>query len=294
MFRRALLALTAVGLAATSASSGPSVEAPEARERPDDGFRWPGGARAAVCLTYDDGLDGHLDVAAPDLDAVGLRGTFYCSGQSDSLRRRLPEWRSLARRGHELGNHTLFHPCLRTRKGGEVFDWVSPWYDLAGYSVARMVDELRLANTLLAAVDDRSERTFAYTCSDAEVGGESFVDAIRPLFVAARNDAPLPESLRGVDLHFVPSWPVEGQTGEELIAYVEQAAEKGTLAVIMFHSVGGGYLNVSRQAHRELLHHLAQNGDRLWTDTFLNVMKHLKQERARLGWPESPLSPPAP
>ena len=40
-------------------------------------LKWPHGAKAAVCLTYDDALDGHLDVAIPQLDAAGLKGTFF-------------------------------------------------------------------------------------------------------------------------------------------------------------------------------------------------------------------------
>lgn len=39
-------------------------------------FRWPNNCEAAVCLTYDNGLDCHLDIAAPALDSFGLRGTF--------------------------------------------------------------------------------------------------------------------------------------------------------------------------------------------------------------------------
>src|SRR5210317_1324498 len=74
-------------------------------------FKWPNGKKAAVVFTYDDGLDGHLDVAVPQLDEFGFKGTFYCTGNSPSLYNRLDEWRQIAKNGHELGNHTLFHPC---------------------------------------------------------------------------------------------------------------------------------------------------------------------------------------
>jgi hypothetical protein len=73
-------------------------------------LQWPNGAKAAVCLTYDDALDGHLDVAIPQLDAAGLKGTFFCTGNSPTLYSRMEEWRKAASNGHELGNHTLFHP----------------------------------------------------------------------------------------------------------------------------------------------------------------------------------------
>ena len=58
---------------------------------PAASFSWPEGKEAAVCLTYDDGLDCHLDVAAPALESHNLRGTFYCTGHSQSLHDRTEE-----------------------------------------------------------------------------------------------------------------------------------------------------------------------------------------------------------
>lgn len=240
------------------------------QERSAD-FNWPGKYKAAVCLTYDDGLDSHLDVAIPALDSFNLKGTFYCTGFSTSLHSRLDEWRAIASEGHELGNHTLFHPC-----DGERFDWVKPEYDLRNYTMSQFKSELFTANTLLMAVDGKQERTYAYTCSDFEVGKRSYVDSIRHMFVAARSEGPIPETMDLVDIHFAPSWGLVEPTGEELISYVEEALSKGTLAIFMFHNVGGGYLNVSAEAHHELLNYLKEHEDDIWTDTFINVMKYIR------------------
>ncbi len=81
-----------------------------------------------------------------------------------------------------------------------------------------------------------------------------------------------------VDIYNVPSWGVINPTGEQLIKFVEEALSNGTLAVFMFHSVGGGYLNVSSEAHTKLLEYLDHNRETIWTETFLNVMKHVKKE----------------
>jgi peptidoglycan/xylan/chitin deacetylase (PgdA/CDA1 family) len=232
------------------------------------GFSWPGEAVAAVCLTYDDGLDCHLDVAAPALERHGFRGTFYVTGNSSSLYQRTEAWRAMAARGHELGNHTLFHPCW-----GDAYDWVRPEYDLNGYTFPQLMAELQVANSLLKAVDGEEERSFAYTCTNAAIGGVSFVDSIKSMFTAARGGGPIPERIDEVDIYNVPSWGVEDPTGEELIAYVEEAVEKGTVAVFMFHSVGGGYLNVSEEAHEQLLEYLEQHRATIWTAPFKEVMK---------------------
>ena len=68
-------------------------------------------------------------------------------------------------------------------------------------------------------------------------------------------------------------------SGTDLINYVKKAQEKGTIAVFMFHSLGGGYLNVSTEAHRELLTYLSENKNDIWTDTFINVMRYVKDKR---------------
>lgn len=240
-------------------------------------FGWPDNKKAAVCLTFDDGLDCHLDIAVPLLDSYKMKGTFYCTGKSLSLSRRMSEWRKIAASGHELGNHSLFHPC-----DGSQRDWVKPEYDLRNYTRERLRLELFTANTLLKAVDGKTIRTFGYTCSNYKTKGDSsFVDIVRTMFDAARTDGPIPSNMNNVDVYFMPSWCVNDNTGQELINYVKEAKEKGTIATFMFHSVGGGYLNVSRQALNELLSYLKENEDIYWVDTFHNVTHYISQEQKK-------------
>jgi peptidoglycan-N-acetylglucosamine deacetylase len=40
-------------------------------------IKWPYGAKAAICLTYDDGMDTQLSNAIPQLDSFGFKGTFF-------------------------------------------------------------------------------------------------------------------------------------------------------------------------------------------------------------------------
>jgi sialate O-acetylesterase len=85
--------------------------------------------------------------------------------------------------------------------------------------------------------------------------------------------------LDSIDLFNVPSWGVDEPTGEELIAFVEEALERGTGAVFMFHSVGGGYLNVSAGAHEVLLRYLDKHSDDIWTSTFMEVTEYIALTR---------------
>ncbi|PID91694.1 MAG: chitooligosaccharide deacetylase [Bacteroidetes bacterium] len=243
-------------------------------------FQWPDNKKAAICLTFDDGLDCHLDKAIPLLDSFNVKGTFYCTAYSSSLGARIPEWRKAAAEGHELGNHTLFHPCDGRRN-----NWVRPEYDLSNYSREEIRDELRTANTLLKAIDGREERTFAYSCGDYRVAGDSsFVDIVQALFPAARNTVQgLPSSMNSIDLHFVPSRGMHNKTGQELIHFAEEAREKGTMAVFMFHSVGGGYLNIPTEALRELLQYLNDHSGDYWVDSFYNVTRYIASKQQDSG-----------
>lgn len=237
-------------------------------------FKWPDGKKAAVVFTYDDGLDCHLDVAIPQLDEFGLKGTFYCTGSSQSLYNRTEDWRTIANNGHELGNHTLFHPC-----DGAKFDWVKPEYDLNKYTVEQLLVELRTANTLLKAIDGKNKRSFGFTCSNYIAGGEDFTDEIIKMFGVARCDGPIPLTMKDYETFKAPSWGVLEPTAKELIAYVEEAKENGTIAVFMFHSVGGGYLNVGAEEHRKLLQYIKENKNDFYSDTFFNVMHYIKDNR---------------
>jgi peptidoglycan/xylan/chitin deacetylase (PgdA/CDA1 family) len=241
------------------------------------GFPWPDGARAAVSLAYDDALDSHLDHAIPALDRRGFRASFYLTLANPSVRLRLAEWRAAAARGHELGNHTLYHPCSASRPDR---DWVTPWNDLDRIPVAALKQQILMANTVLFAIDGRNERTFTAPCGDLEAAGEPYVDAIRDEFLAIKSAAGgVTPDMDALDPHAVGVAAPVGVTGSDLVAIVRAAAERGTMANLTFHGVGGDYLSVSIEAHDELLRHLAENPDLYWVDTFLNIMNHVKAQR---------------
>ncbi|AHW59127.1 sialate O-acetylesterase [Draconibacterium orientale] len=237
-------------------------------------FTWPNGAKAAVVFTYDDALDCHLDIAVPQLDEFGLKGTFFCTGNSPCLYNRTEEWRAITKRGHELGNHTLFHPCDGTGQ-----DWVKPEYDLRAYTPEQIVAELKTANTLLKAVDGNTERSYGYTCSNYVANGVDFTDSVKNIFVAARCDGPIPETMDDYKTWKTPSYMSVDPDIQDLITQVEEARAKGTIVVFMFHNVGGGYLNTAADVHKKLLQYVSENQGDFYNDSFINVMKYVKENQ---------------
>ena len=244
----------------------------------DAPFAWPHGEKAAVSLAYDDAIDSQLDNAIPALDRAGLKGSFYLTLANPSLRNRLDGWRAAAAHGHELGNHTLFHFCSAKPAGHE---WVTPELDLDTVSAARMVAQVKLANTMLHAIDGRTERTFTVPCGDRMALGGDYVDLVKNEFVAIKSGSgAVVADMDTLDPYAVGVTAPEGVTGAQLIALVQQAAQSGTMINFTFHGIGGDYITTSKQAHDELLAYLAAHRDVYWTDTFINIMKYVKSQQA--------------
>jgi sialate O-acetylesterase len=236
------------------------------------------GKKCAVVLTYDDAIDQHLDNAIPVLDSLRLKATFYLTAFSASMQNRMTEWKELSTNGHELGNHTLFHPCM----GGKGREWVKPEYDMNNYTVQRMVDETRMTNLFLKALDGKAKRTFAFTCGDMKIGDSSFVNAMKNDFVAARAVRNEMHKINEVDLYNVDCYMVNGETAAQMIGWAKKAMETNSLLVILFHGVGGGNaLNVSIAAHREFLQFLKKNEKEIWIAPMINVAEYIKNTRTQ-------------
>ncbi|UOQ70750.1 polysaccharide deacetylase family protein [Hymenobacter cellulosilyticus] len=230
--------------------------------------------QCAVVLTYDDAIDGNLDIVVPALDSVKLRGTFYLIGSSPVVAKRLPEWRRAAQRGHELGNHALMHPCDGSLPGR---DFVTPDNDLSKYTLYRAVSEVRANNTLLNAIDGKTARTFAYPCGDLTVGGVKFYDQLQNDFVGARGVTSGLQTPAQIDLTNIDAYMINGQSGDYLVDLVKQAQKSHTLLVFLFHGVGGGHgLNVDLKAHRQLLRYLKAQEKNIWVAPMVDVAAKVK------------------
>lgn len=234
------------------------------------GFAWPDGKKAAVSISYDDTLDSQLDNALPVLNKHEIKASFYLKLASPVLDARLDEWRAVAKQGHELGNHTIFHACSASQPNME---WLPPHNNIDKRTVEQMREEIMTANTFLKAIDGRSERTMTTPCGHLITSNGNYLPAVRELFVA----------VKGIDENVPPGSELlipDDASGEELIAFVEKVAAKGGLANMIFHGVGGDHMSVSSEAHEKFVRYLAANRDIYWTGTYLSIMKHVNAAAA--------------
>lgn len=67
------------------------------------------GHKAAVSLTFDDGLDVQLNYAIPELDRRGIKATFFLIAGQVLQSSRLKDWHTVLAAGHEIGSHSVDH-----------------------------------------------------------------------------------------------------------------------------------------------------------------------------------------
>lgn len=232
---------------------------------------WKNGKRITVCLTYDDAMDSQLDAAGPQLDKHGFKGTFYLKGSSPSVYHRMDEWKALAANGHELGNHTLFHPCSGKRFPNREKD-----RDIDYYTIKRFLSEVAVSNTLLKSLDGKDKRTFAYTCGDKIVEGENIGKYLPKYVNGARGGAPDFLKKENIDVYHLPTFSCTGKTGDQMIRMVEKAKESNGLLILVFHGVGGGHLKVESTEHEKLLKYLKEHEEEIWVAPVIDVVEYLK------------------
>ena len=216
--------------AAAAAGLGGAARAQPERGRADR--TWPGGAKAAVSLTYDDALNSQLDNAVPELKRLGMKATFFLT--ENNVHWRLADWEALARDGNEVANHTMTHPCA-----------------LGGYTAERLAQAE--IGPMEGYIDEHfgadRARTFAYPCGYLGVGKgdrrERFARYRRVLerdgVVAARTTAGgpnRPEVAVTDPLHlhaFEPTY--EGDRVGPALKYLNETVAQGGWAILVFHDV---------------------------------------------------------
>jgi peptidoglycan/xylan/chitin deacetylase (PgdA/CDA1 family) len=262
---------------------GPSVKneaAPSAAPNavaatPAHAFVWPEGARAAVSLTYDDAIQSQIDNAVPALAKHSLRATFFLSGASPYLQAHPEAYRGLVSAGHELGSHTMNHPCDRAQS------WVRPGFGLQDYDLDRMQKEIADNIQQLEDFGQKAPFVFAFPCGSTWVGENhtSYVKLVEDSFIAARSARPGVADPTSESLFDIPT-ALGNEDGPQLISWVDRALAAGGWIVFTFHGVAGDYLDVKADAHEALLAYLDAHKTNIWIEPFGTVAAYVKAQRA--------------
>ncbi|MCP5370577.1 MAG: polysaccharide deacetylase family protein [Hyphomicrobiales bacterium] len=242
---------------------------------------WPGGAAGAVSLAFDDGMPSQLDRAAPLLDRLSLRATFYVNpGVSVDWAKNLDRWRRLAAAGHEIGNHTDRHPCSCHNTFRKEED-----YCLERLEMSEIVRSIEDANRLLQELlpTGRAPATFAYPCYESFIGSgtgrRSYVPEVARRFLAGRAGEDRANDPRIVDLAHLYGFTADTFSADRLVEAIDRAVAKGFWAIIVYHGIGAEWNRVEVADLEKVLRHLAARRDRIWTATVGDVAAHIAIRR---------------
>jgi len=243
-------------------------------------FVWPAGKRVAVSLTFDDARPSQADVGIPILNAAGMKATFYVTPAR--VPERLSAWKEAVRAGHEIGNHSVRHPCT----GNFPFAREKA---LEEYTTAQMAEELAEANGEIRRLLGVQAVTFAYPCGQKFVGRgrdlESYVPLVAEQFLAGRgwrdegaNDPAFcdPAQLMGVEF--------DGLTFEQLKTLVDAAAANGFWLVLAGHEIGEpGRQTTRADTLRAFCEYARDPQNGVWVDTVANVARYVMEQRENTG-----------
>jgi len=244
---------------------------------------WPEGIKGAVSLTFDDGLITQLDNALPMLDEHDLQATFYVNpGRHPEWEEQIPRWQAACRRGHEIGNHTSRHPC----SCNFAFDLEYCLEKLTLEDIAATIDQAEAALDELFP-EQKGNRSFCYPCYQSYVGAgvkrQSYVPLVARRFKAARGGGETANNPYLIDLSYTWAWAVTGNTGPEMIDYIEQALNQGHWAIICMHGIGAQHLAIGTRPFREMVEYLSQRREQIWTAPLIDIANFIIKRREEIG-----------
>jgi peptidoglycan/xylan/chitin deacetylase (PgdA/CDA1 family) len=259
-----------------SPSTEQSKDLPALENRED--FRWPEGKRAAISLTFDDARDTQITNGIPLFDEYGVKATFYVS--LSRLEQEVDAWKAAAANGHEIGNHTLTHPCSGN------FSFIDDDRALEAYTLEKMRAELVESNAKIESLLDVTPVSFAYPCGQKYVGRgtnlRSYVPLVAEHFLSGRgwmdewaNDPAF------CDMAQLMAMELDGKSFEQIKELIDRRLTNGGWLVLAGHEISDqGHQTTQMATLRALCEYAQHPANGLWLDTVEAVTRHIHEQRA--------------
>lgn len=239
-------------------------------------FPWPEGKRMALSLSFDDARKTNIRQGTDLFDKYGVQATFYVV--PSNVKPDLELWKKAVKNGHEMGNHSIVHPCSGN------FVW-SRERALEMYTIDKMRAELTEANRQIKELLGVTPTTYAYPCGITTIGrgknAQSFVPLIADMFVAGRrwlDEAPVDPNY--CDMALLTGVEMDGKDFEQLLPMIRQAEKAGQWLVLAGHETADSGNQTSRLAMLEKLIQYAKdpkNG--IWIAPIGTIAQYVKEKR---------------
>lgn len=276
--RKLLILALAAAPGATWIAAQPPANTEEVK--PGSHFEWPNGKRAAVSLSFDDSRLSQIDAGLAVFRKEGVKATFYV--QVPGVQKRLDGWKTVVAEGHEIGNHTVSHPCT----GNYSFSRNNALED---YDLNRMAQEMDENNQQIHKLLGVTPKDFAYPCGLKFVGRgretKSYVPLVAERFLSGRgylDEAPNDPSF--VDLAQAMGTPFDDLTFEQMKKLVDDAVRNGSWIIFVGHEMGSrAYQTTDLQALEQLCQYLKDPAHAIWLGTVEQIGQYIRQHRSGIS-----------
>ncbi len=239
-------------------------------------FQWPDEKKMAISITFDDARLSQIDKGIPLLDSYGVKGTFYVS--TSSMMQKVDGWKAAVYNGHDIGNHSLLHPCTGN------FLW-SQEKALEDYTLKKMSIELDSASQYIEAILGVSPTSFGYPCGQTYVGRghqtRSYVPLISAMFETGRTWMDEgPNDPVYCDLAQLTGMELDGKSFNSILKLIEAARENGSWLILAGHEMDHAGNQTSRLSTIDSLCQYVLDPDNgIWIDHVANVGRYVRKQR---------------
>jgi beta-glucosidase len=237
-------------------------------------FQWPEGKRMALSLTFDDARLSQTDKGIPLLDKYQVKATFYVS--PENMVQRLNKWKEAISAGHEIGNHSIMHPCSGN------FEW-SQMKALEDYSLLKISREMDSASLLINHDLGILPVSYAYPCGQTYVGEgkgtKSYVPVVAARFESGRSWlAEAPNDPSWCDLAQLNSSDLDGKTFQDILKLIEGSA--GKWLILTGHEMDTEGIQTSRLATiEEICRYASDPANGIWVANVHEIAQYINSKR---------------
>ena len=239
-------------------------------------FSWPQGKEAAISLSFDDGRSSQVEGGTALLDSFYTKATFYVV--PSAVEERLEGWKKAVASGHEIGNHSLYHPCSGN------FVW-SREHALENYTLDSMQTELTKANNLIQKLLGVKPIVFAYPCGQKFVGRgihvKSYVPLVARMFITGRGYMEeTPNDPVFTDFAQITGIEMDGKDFEQILPLLREARKNGHWVVLAGHEMAEGGVQTTRLTMlRKLIAYARDPENKFWIAPVGTIATYIEHYR---------------
>lgn len=254
--------------------------------QPKADFQWPEGKKMGLTLSFDDARLSQIDNGISLFDKYGVKATFYVL--PDNMVERLEGWKEAVSNGHDIGNHSIYHPCTAN------YGWPQE-RALENYTLARMHAELDSASKIIKDKLGIVPVSYGYPCGQTFIGRgtktKSYVPLVSSMFETGRGwRSERPNYPIYCDMAQLNGMEMDGKSFDEIKELIEYAKNQGAWLILVGHEINdGGNQTTLLSTMDAICKYATDPSNGIWIDNIHNIASYINNKRGVSKSSELPL-----